>query len=308
AGDRQPRITAGLGQHFSRVSLDGLGRGIDAGVTSLGGKFLEQVLGRAPDAAMAIVGDLRGVTMRNHRDAVGAHRPEREVVFLGDVHGGHECVSAVVRSVHSDQDIHRWEGEERSHSLTVRERSGEAAVATRPWAHLRLHEAPVPAIPPCCDRVPGFSVEIANLFRPWRLRKEVAPMTGEHTASAESDRTPWAAPQRRALFAGVGSWTLDGLDYFILVFVLTDVANGLKSTVTTASLAITLTLLLRPIGAIIFGALAEKFGRKHILALNIVLYSVIEVISAVSPTMVFFLFTRVFYGIMMGGIWGVASA
>lgn len=132
-------------------------------------------------------------------------------------------------------------------------------------------------------------------------------MTGEPTAKS-SDRTPWTAPQRRALFAGVGSWTLDGLDYFILVFVLTDVASGLKSSVTTASLAITLTLLLRPIGAIIFGALAEKFGRKHILAFNIVLYSVIELISAVSPTMVFFLVTRIFYGIMMGGIWGVASA
>lgn len=134
-------------------------------------------------------------------------------------------------------------------------------------------------------------------------------MAGEHAASAQSrDRTPWTAPQRRALFAGVGSWTLDGLDYFILVFVLTDVAHGLKSTVTTASLAITLTLLLRPIGAIIFGALAEKFGRKHVLAFNIVLYSVIEIISALSPTMTFFLATRVFYGIMMGGIWGVASA
>lgn len=134
-------------------------------------------------------------------------------------------------------------------------------------------------------------------------------MTGEHTASAQSrDRTPWTAPQRRALFAGVGSWTLDGLDYFILVFVLTDVAHGLKSTVTTASVATTLTLLLRPIGAIIFGALAEKFGRKHILAINILLYSVIELISALSPTMTFFLVTRIFYGVMMGGIWGVASA
>lgn len=77
---------------------------------------------------------------------------------------------------------------------------------------------------------------------------------------------------------------------------------------TTASLAITLTLLLRPIGAIIFGGLAEKFGRRHILALNIVLYSLIEVISVLSPTMAFFLVTRIFYGIMMGVIWGVASA
>lgn len=106
----------------------------------------------------------------------------------------------------------------------------------------------------------------------------------------------------------MGSWTVDGLDDFILVFVLTDVAPGLKSTVTTASLAITLTLLLRPIGAIIFGALAERFGRKHILALNIVLYSAIEVISARSPTMFFFLATRIFYGITNGGICGVASA
>lgn len=134
-------------------------------------------------------------------------------------------------------------------------------------------------------------------------------MTGEHTESAQTrDRTPWTVQQRRALFSGVGSWTLDGLDYFILVFVLTDVAHGLQSSVTTASLAITLTLLLRPVGAIIFGALAEKFGRKHVLAFNIVLYSVIEVISALSPTMSFFLITRIFYGVTMGGIWGVASA
>src|SRR5699024_7140904 len=59
ADDRQARIAAGLGQDFSCVPLDGRGRGIDAGLTRLGSVFLEQVLGRVPDAAMAIVGDLR---------------------------------------------------------------------------------------------------------------------------------------------------------------------------------------------------------------------------------------------------------
>src|SRR5699024_8304853 len=107
---------------FSCVSLDGLGRGIDAGLTRLVGVLLEQVLGRVPDAAMAIVGDLRSVTMRNHRDAVGADDPDRTVALLGHRHGGHERVAAVVRSVYADENIGRWEREECSHSLTVRER------------------------------------------------------------------------------------------------------------------------------------------------------------------------------------------
>ena len=126
ADDRQARIAAGLGEDFSCVSLDGLGGGVDAGLTRLGGIFLEQVLGRVPDAAMMIVGDPRGVTMRNHRNAVGADDPERTVVLLGHRHGGQERVAAVVRAVDSDQNIGRWEREECSHSLTVREQRDSA--------------------------------------------------------------------------------------------------------------------------------------------------------------------------------------
>src|SRR5699024_4761047 len=73
------------------------------------------------DAAMMIVGDLRSVTMRNHRNAVGADDPDGTVVLLGDRHGSQERVAAVVRTVDSDQNIGRWEREECSHSLTVRE-------------------------------------------------------------------------------------------------------------------------------------------------------------------------------------------
>lgn len=69
-----------------------------------------------------------------------------------------------------------------------------------------------------------------------------------------------------------------------------------------------LTLAVRPIGALIFGRLAEKYGRRPILMFNVALFSVFELLSAWSPTFTIFLALRVVYGVAMGGIWGVASS
>ena len=118
----------------------------------------------------------------------------------------------------------------------------------------------------------------------------------------------WTSSQRRTLFAGVGSWALDAFDYFVLVFVLSTMAKDLGVSIVTATIAITFTLLMRPVGALIFGPLAEKFGRKPILTINIVVFAVIELASAGAPNFVVFLILRVVYGIAMGGIWGVSSA
>lgn len=118
----------------------------------------------------------------------------------------------------------------------------------------------------------------------------------------------WSPAQRKALFAGAGSWTLDAFDYFVLVFVLSTMAKDFHITIVTATLAITFTLILRPVGALIFGPLAERFGRKPILVINIVVFSLIELASALSPNFETFFALRVLYGIAMGGIWGVASA
>jgi SHS family lactate transporter-like MFS transporter len=128
------------------------------------------------------------------------------------------------------------------------------------------------------------------------------------STTAAKVKEAWTSTQRRTLFAGVGSWTLDAFDFFVLVFVLTAMAKDFGITIVTASLAITFTLVMRPVGAIIFGILAERLGRKPVLVTNIVIFAVIELVTAGAPNFTTFFILRIAYGIAMGGIWGVASA
>lgn len=118
----------------------------------------------------------------------------------------------------------------------------------------------------------------------------------------------WTATQKHVAVASFSSWMLDAFDFFILVFVLSDLANWFHSSVSEVSIAIMLTLAVRPIGALLFGRLAEKYGRRPILMLNILMFSIFELLSAWSPTFSTFLVLRLLYGIAMGGIWGVASS
>ena len=118
----------------------------------------------------------------------------------------------------------------------------------------------------------------------------------------------WDSTQKHVAVASFSSWMLDAFDFFILVFVLSDLAKWFHSSVSVVSIAIMLTLAVRPIGALIFGRLAEKFGRRPILMLNILLFSLFELLSAWSSTFAVFLVLRLLYGIAMGGIWGVASS
>ncbi|MBK4724999.1 MFS transporter [Erwinia sp. MYb375] len=118
----------------------------------------------------------------------------------------------------------------------------------------------------------------------------------------------WTSTQRNVAFASFGSWTLDAFDFFILVFVLSDIAANFHVSITDVSLAIMLTLAVRPVGALLFGRLAEKYGRRPILMVNIIAFTIFELLSAWSPTLVWFLVFRVVYGVAMGGVWGVASS
>ncbi|RRZ88572.1 MFS transporter [Erwinia sp. 198] len=118
----------------------------------------------------------------------------------------------------------------------------------------------------------------------------------------------WTSTQRNVAFASFASWMLDAFDFFILVFVLSDIAANFHVGVAEVSLAIMLTLAVRPIGALLFGRLAETYGRRPILMSNILLFSLFELLSAWSPTLSTFLIFRVIYGIAMGGVWGVASS
>ncbi|RJS95402.1 MFS transporter [Salinisphaera sp. Q1T1-3] len=118
----------------------------------------------------------------------------------------------------------------------------------------------------------------------------------------------WRPAQRHAVVACVAAWMLDAFDFFILVFILSDIADAFSSSVETLSYAIMLTLAVRPIGALIFGRAAERYGRKPVLIVNIVLFSVFELASGLAPGLISLFVIRAFYGIAMGGVWGVASS
>lgn len=118
----------------------------------------------------------------------------------------------------------------------------------------------------------------------------------------------WTSSQRNTALACIGSWMLDAFDFFILVFIFSDIATAFDAKVETVSYAVMLTLATRPIGALIFGRAAEKWGRKPVLMVNIVLFSLFELGSGLAPGLISLFVIRGFYGIAMGGVWGVASS
>jgi MFS transporter, SHS family, lactate transporter len=116
------------------------------------------------------------------------------------------------------------------------------------------------------------------------------------------------ANQRNALLAGFLGWTLDAFDFFVLTFVLAPIAKEFHLDVAHIALAITASLATRPIGAFIFGLLADRYGRRLPLMLDILFYSAVEVLSGFAPNFKVFLILRLLYGIGMGGEWGVGAS
>ena len=114
--------------------------------------------------------------------------------------------------------------------------------------------------------------------------------------------------QRNALLAGFLGWTLDAFDFFILTFILTTVAKDFHKTIPEIALTLTASLAMRPIGALIFGLMADRYGRKRPLMISIIFYSFIEILSGFAPSYTAFLILRLLYGIGMGGEWGVGAS
>ncbi len=110
------------------------------------------------------------------------------------------------------------------------------------------------------------------------------------------------------VFAAYLGWTLDAFDFFIMVFVLREVAASFAVPVSDVAVAITLTLACRAFGAILFGRLADRFGRRPILMLNVLCFALLEFCSGLAPTLTVFLILRALYGVAMGGEWGVAAS
>jgi len=126
--------------------------------------------------------------------------------------------------------------------------------------------------------------------------------------SAFSDLRDFTPRQRNAVIASYLGWTLDAFDFFLLVFVLKDIAAEFSTSITSVSAAIVLTLAARPVGALLFGLAADRYGRRPTLMVDIVCYSAIEFASGFAPTLGALLVLRTIYGVAMGGEWGVGAS
>jgi MFS transporter, SHS family, lactate transporter len=115
-------------------------------------------------------------------------------------------------------------------------------------------------------------------------------------------------PQLHAYLAALGGWSLDALDFFVFVFCLTAISAEFHTTVKAVSEGVFLTLAFRPLGALVFGWLAEKYGRRPVLMLNVVSYSVVQLATAFAPNLGTLLALRALFGFAMGGEWGVGAA
>lgn len=114
--------------------------------------------------------------------------------------------------------------------------------------------------------------------------------------------------QRRAYFAALAGWSLDALDFFIFVFCLKAISGEFHTDIKAVAEGIFLTLAFRPLGALVFGWLAEKHGRRPILMLNVASYTVVQFATAFAPNLATLLALRALFGFAMGGEWGVGAA
>jgi MFS transporter, SHS family, lactate transporter len=114
--------------------------------------------------------------------------------------------------------------------------------------------------------------------------------------------------QRNTFLACFLGWTLDAFDFFILILCVPALASQFRTQPSVVLNASFLTLAMRPVGAFLFGFIADRYGRRPALMLDIIAYSVFELASAFAPSFTIFLITRALFGVAMGGEWGVGAA
>ncbi len=134
------------------------------------------------------------------------------------------------------------------------------------------------------------------------MRQPAAP-TGNRGEAATAATDHWSA-----LAASFLGWTLDAFDFFLVAFCLTAIGKEFNESDAAVAFSIALTLAFRPVGAFIFGLIADRYGRRLPLMIDLVFYSIVEVGTGFAPNFATFLVLRCLFGIGMGGEWGVGAS
>ena len=111
-----------------------------------------------------------------------------------------------------------------------------------------------------------------------------------------------------AVGSAILGWVLDAFDFFVVVFLFDTLAEHFHTSKASVVYTLTLTLAMRPLGALFFGALADRFGRKRPLTFCVLYFSLLTALSGLAPSYVFFVICRALYGIGMGGFWGIGAS
>jgi SHS family lactate transporter-like MFS transporter len=119
---------------------------------------------------------------------------------------------------------------------------------------------------------------------------------------------PHATSHPPAVIAGFSGWLLDAFDFFLVTFCLTAIAHDFHKSDAQIALVITMTLLFRPVGGFVFGLIADRYGRRLPLMINIGTFAVAEILTGLAPNYTVLLIVRALFGVVMGGNWGVGAS
>ncbi len=125
---------------------------------------------------------------------------------------------------------------------------------------------------------------------------------------ATAARQPLTPDQRNSFLAALLGWTMDAFDYFLVVLVYAEIAHDFGTSLTQMAFLTTVTLAMRPVGALIFGLWTDRVGRRIPLMVNVCFYSIVGFLCAFAPSYAVLLVLRLLYGIGMGGEWGLGAA
>lgn len=136
---------------------------------------------------------------------------------------------------------------------------------------------------------------------------------GEAPVTSIENVRPGGAPAESkghppAVIAGFSGWLLDAFDFFLITFCLTSIAREFHKSDAQIALVITMTLAFRPVGGFIFGFIADRYGRRLPLMINIGVFAVAEILTGLAPSYTALLVVRALFGVVMGGNWGVGAS